>query len=67
MTVEEMYQELNDQLEEDSDTNYDDSCMFDADIDYTTQSWDIWTDWVQFLNCHTNTWFSPSPLPYYDC
>jgi len=38
MTVEEMYQELIDQLEEDSDTNYDDSCMFDADIDYTTQS-----------------------------
>ena len=38
MTVEEMYQELNDQLEEDSDTNYDDSCMFDAYIDYTTQS-----------------------------
>ena len=38
MTVEEMYQELNDQLVEDSDTNYDDSCMFDVDIDYTTQS-----------------------------
>ena len=67
MTVEEMYQELINQLVEDSDTNYDDSCMFDVDIDYTTQSWDIWTDWVQFLNCHTNTWFSPSPLPYYDC
>lgn len=44
MTVEEMYQELDEQLLEDtllgvSDTNYyDDSCYPEVEIDYTTQS-----------------------------
>ena len=44
MTVEEMYQELKEQLLEDSllgvsDTNYyDDSCTVSVEIDYTTQS-----------------------------
>lgn len=44
MTVEEMYQELNEQLLEETlagvvDNNYyDDSCTVSVEIDYTTQS-----------------------------
>ena len=36
MTIEEMYQEMQEQTDE--DVSYDDACLVSVEIDYTTQS-----------------------------